>query len=52
MTTDEVVIPRVGMPMDEFIRQFDQAPFELIGKHRRALIPTVSDHGEVIRFLL
>lgn len=43
---------RVGMPMDEFIRQYDEAPFELIDGERMPLVPPVAEHGEVIRILL
>ena len=43
---------RIGMPMDEFIRQYDEAPFELVDGERIPLVPPVAEHGEVIRLLL
>ncbi len=42
---------RVGMPLDDFIRQYDQQPFELINGERILKMPTVSLHTEVIRIL-
>ena len=43
---------RVGMPMEEFIRLYDEAPFELVNGERIPLVPTVAIHSEVIRLLL
>ncbi|MEO8392292.1 MAG: Uma2 family endonuclease [Chloroflexota bacterium] len=43
---------RVGMPLDEFIRQYDEAPFELVDGERIPLMPPVAEHGEVIRLLI
>src|SRR4051794_41118389 len=43
---------RIGMPMDEFIRQYEAAPFELIDGERSPLMPPVAEHGEVIRLLI
>lgn len=43
---------RIGMPMDEFIRQYEEAPFELVDGERIPLMPPVAEHGEVIRILL
>ncbi len=43
---------RIGMPIDEFIRQYDEAPFELIDGERIPLVPPVAEHGETIRILL
>jgi Uma2 family endonuclease len=43
----------VGLPMDEFLRlSADETPFELIDGERIALVATVSNHGEIIIFLL
>jgi Uma2 family endonuclease len=42
---------RIGMPMDEFIRLYDEAPFELIDGERRAIVPTVAEHGETLKQL-
>ncbi|MEP7290369.1 MAG: Uma2 family endonuclease [Chloroflexota bacterium] len=46
------VLTRVGMPLDEFIRSYDEAPFELIDGERILLVPPVAEHGEVIRLLV
>lgn len=43
---------QIGMPMDEFIRLYDEAPFELVNGERIPLVPPVAEHGEVIRILL
>lgn len=42
---------RVGMPMDEFIRQFDEAPFELIDGERTAIVPTVALHTLILKII-
>jgi Uma2 family endonuclease len=39
------------MPMDEFIRQYEEAPFELVDGERIPLMPPVAAHGETIRLL-
>ena len=52
MILHEPVTTRVGMPMDEFIRQFDEQPFELINGERRQLIPHVAGQSEVYMFFL
>lgn len=49
----------MGVPLDEFIRSYDEAPFELIAAlhpegivgERILLVPPVAEHGEVIRLL-
>ncbi len=43
---------RIGMPMDEFIRQYEAAPFELVNGERIPLVPPVAEHGEIIRLLI
>ncbi len=43
---------RIGMPMDEFIREFNEAPFELVNGEKALLVPPVAEHGEVIRLLV
>lgn len=43
---------QIGMPMDEFIRQYEEAPFELVNGEKVLLVPPVAEHGEVIRILL
>ncbi|MBI1255931.1 MAG: hypothetical protein GC204_00530 [Chloroflexi bacterium] len=40
---------RVGMPMDEFIREFDAAPFELIDGERIAVMPPVALHVLILK---
>jgi Uma2 family endonuclease len=40
---------RVGMPMDEFIREYNEAPFELIDGERIPLVPNVAEHGETLK---
>jgi Uma2 family endonuclease len=42
---------RIGMPLEEFIRLYDEAPFELVNGERILLVPTVAIHSEVIRLL-
>ncbi len=42
---------RIGMPMDEFIRQYDEAPFELVDGERIPLMPPVEEHGLITGFL-
>lgn len=43
---------RVGMPLGEFIAEFERAPFELIDGERIALVPPVAIHIYVIKQLL
>lgn len=43
---------RIGMPLDEFIREYDKAPFELVNGERIPVVPTVAIHGEIIRVLV
>src|SRR5262245_25848241 len=42
---------RVGMPMDEFIRQFDEATFELIDGERIAIVPPVALHILIVKII-
>lgn len=42
---------RVGMPMDEYIRQFDQAPFELIDGERIPVVPPVALHVLILKII-
>jgi Uma2 family endonuclease len=43
---------RVGMPLAEFIRLFDEeGPFELINGERKPLMPTVAGHSKTVRAL-
>lgn len=43
---------RVGMSMEDFIRQYDEAPFELVDGERIPLMPPVDEHGEIISILI
>jgi Uma2 family endonuclease len=51
MILHEPVTTRVGMPMDEFIRQFDEQPFELINGERKLLMPNSAGHTDIIGLL-
>lgn len=42
---------RIGMPLEEFIRLYDEAPFELVNGKKILLVPPVAIHSEVIRLL-
>ena len=42
---------RVGMPLDEFIEQSNEHPFEIINGERIPRLPTVGGHNYVIRLL-
>jgi Uma2 family endonuclease len=42
---------RIGMPMEDFIRLYDEQPFELINGERIRLMPTVAGHGETLKCL-
>jgi len=42
---------RIGMAMEDFIRTFDEAPFEFIDGERVLLMPTVAEHGELLKLL-
>ncbi|HVU13494.1 MAG TPA: Uma2 family endonuclease [Phototrophicaceae bacterium] len=46
-----VVQTRIGMPMDEFIREFNEAPFELVNGEKIPLMPPVEEHGLIISLL-
>lgn len=42
---------REGMALDDFIRQYAEAPFELINGERIALVPPLVRHGLIIKQL-
>ena len=42
---------RVGMPMDEFIREFDHAPFELIDGERMLFVLPVALHVLILKVI-
>ena len=42
----------VGMPLDEFMRLFEQeGPFELAGDERIPILPGVAEHSEIIKLI-
>ncbi|MBN8640151.1 MAG: Uma2 family endonuclease [Anaerolineae bacterium] len=43
---------RIGMPLDEFIREYDKAPFELVNGERIPVVPTGAIHTYIIKKLL
>lgn len=46
------VSTEIGMSLEDFIRAYDQeGPFELIDGERINLVPTVSEHSELIKWL-
>lgn len=47
----ETIVEKVGMPMDEYIRQYEEQPFELINGQRIVKMPNVYEHGEIIELL-
>jgi Uma2 family endonuclease len=51
MLAQEPVLVNEGMSMEEFIRQFQEAPFELINGTRRELMPNLPKHGDVVAIL-
>ncbi len=42
---------RVGMPLDEFMRQFHEAPFELINGERILSVPPVALHVLILKIV-
>jgi Uma2 family endonuclease len=40
---------RVGMPLDAFMEEHARQPFELINGEKRLTLPTVFDHGLIMR---
>ena len=42
---------RIGMPMADFIREFNEAPFELVNGEKVLLVPPVEEHSLVISYL-
>lgn len=42
---------RIGMSMEDFVRLYDDEPFELINGERVRLMPTVAGHGETLKCL-
>jgi Uma2 family endonuclease len=43
---------RIGMPLDEFIAEYDRAPFELIDGERKPIVPSLAMHLYVISQLV
>jgi Uma2 family endonuclease len=46
------VAAETGMTMDEFIRQFEESPFEIINGVRREWMPVLPGHNVIVQFLL
>lgn len=46
------IATRVGMPLDQFLEAYNESPFELIDGERIPLMPNLSLHGEIIKFLV
>ena len=42
---------KIGMPLDDFIRLYDEQPFELIDGQRIVKMPNVAGHGEIAQFI-
>jgi len=42
---------RIGMPLDRFIEQSSDQPFEIINREKRMKLPTPSGHKTIIRLL-
>jgi len=40
------------MALEDFVREFDAAPFELINDEKRLLVPALPQHGEVVIILM
>jgi len=47
----ETVQERVGMPLDEFIREFTRQPFELINGEKKFLMPNVAGPNYVMHLI-
>lgn len=42
---------RVGMSLEDYLREFDEQPFELINGEKRLIMPNISDHSVIIKIL-
>lgn len=47
----ESVIENVGMPLDEYMRLYDEQPFELINGEKVIKMPNVIEHGDIIELM-
>ena len=47
----ESVVENIGMPLDEYMRLYDEQPFELINGERKLLMVNVAGHGEVAQII-
>lgn len=47
----ETIVENVGMPLDEYLRLYDEQPFELINGERKLLMVNVAGHGEIAKML-
>jgi Uma2 family endonuclease len=51
MMIPEPVMTRTGMSIEEFVREFDAAPFELINDERRVIMPHLMGHNLIAGLL-
>jgi Uma2 family endonuclease len=50
MSVQKTVETRVGMPMEEFVRLYEQeGPFELVNGERISIVPHVVEHSEITK---
>jgi len=47
----ESIVENVGMPLDEYMRLYDEQPFELINGKKVIKMPNVIEHGDIIELL-
>jgi len=47
----DTIVEQVGMPLDEYMRLYDEQPFELINGERVIKMPNVIEHGDIIELL-
>ncbi len=47
----ESVIENVGMPLDEYMRLYEEQPFELINGEKLIKMPNVIEHGDIIELM-
>jgi Uma2 family endonuclease len=45
------VVENVGMPLDEYMRLYDEQPFELINGEKVIKMPYVIEHGDIIELM-
>jgi len=45
------VVETVGMPLEEYMRLYDEQPFELINGERKLVMVNIAGHGEVAQII-